>query len=221
MNRPLLLCLSALGLVLALGGTSRANLITNGSFEAGAYSGGSFETLSANSTAISGWTVSQGTIDWIGSYWTSEDGNHSLDLNGDTTGGIQASTSFSVTKGQSYLLTFYMSGNPDGDPVVKSMTVSAGTDASGTYTYDTTGNDDKHMNWVQKSLAFTAHSTGAETLTFTSNVNVNDNRFGPALDNVSLTAVPEPATVALCGTSLLGIAGLAWRRGRKAKLAQG
>jgi hypothetical protein len=74
-----------------------------------------------------------------------------------------------------------------------------------------TENDMTDNDWKLYTTSFTA--TGASTtLTFTA-VGTNDS-YGTSLDNVVLTAVPEPGEGALIVAGLLGIAGLARRRNR-------
>jgi hypothetical protein len=51
--------------VLIVNPLQAANLIQNGSFETGTIDPGFFATLGVGSTAITGWTVSQGTIDYL------------------------------------------------------------------------------------------------------------------------------------------------------------
>ena len=164
--------------------------------------GGGFETLSAGSMAITGWTVTTGSIDWIGSYWQPADGKMSLDMDGNNPGGIQVQTDLSTTVGQQYLLTFDLSGNPDGPPTTKRLQVQAGP-ATQSYSYTLIpANTESNMLWKPQTLLFTA--TSASTmLTFTS---LDSNSpWGPALDNVHMNAVPESSTVAIW--SLLGVLG--------------
>jgi choice-of-anchor C domain-containing protein len=221
--RPYLTCLAALGLTLVVAGTGRANLITNGSFEDSTLTAGESATLSSQgfvtlyspSTEITGWTVSGDSVDYIGSYWQAASGTHSIDLDGNGQGGLSASTTFNVVMGVTYQVQFAMAGNPDGPPLTKALTASAGG-VSQVFSFVVTPSDThSNMGWVTKSFDFTAAATGTTTLSFASNV---AGFYGPALDNVIVTAVPEPATVAMCGTALLSVAGVALRRRAKAAL---
>ena len=218
-------CLAALGLVLALGSTSRAQVIMNGSFDEATLTNDQsntlthqgYVTLHSPSTAITGWTVTGSTIDYIGTYWqTPGKASHSLDLDGNNPGGLTASTQImGLTAGHTYVVTFDLAGNPDGKPEApepKSLTVSA-SGVSKDYTFDATKTTRTNMGYVLESFVFTAKGSTSD-LSFSSNTSGS---YGPVIGNVSV--VPEPATVAMCGMSLLGIAGLAWRRSRKAKVA--
>jgi choice-of-anchor C domain-containing protein len=185
--------------------------VVNGSFEQdAALPVGGFANLGNGSTAITGWTVGGSSVDWIGTYWQNADGNRSLDLSGGGAGAIsQVLTGLSV--GTTYALSFALSGNPTSGNRVKSLSVSVGNEAGG-YTYDVTGNTLGNMNWVTETFNFTADAT-SETLTFTSN---EPNAYGPALDDVRLSAVdapvPLPAAVWLLAGAIGGL-GMLRRRG--------
>jgi choice-of-anchor C domain-containing protein len=194
-----------------------ASLIVNGSFEAGLASIGDFTTLNGgDSTSITGWTVTggQNAIDYIGTYWQPADGSRSLDLNGLLPGGIKQT--FSVVLGQTYQVSFEMAGNPAGGPVVKTLNgiVDVVTDG---FTFDTTNTSLSNMGWKPMSFTFTATTT-SETLDFESTTTANSNNptypfaFGPALDNVSVTAVPEPSTWAMMILGFIGVGFMAYRR---------
>ncbi|MGA2793554.1 MAG: DUF642 domain-containing protein, partial [Roseiarcus sp.] len=102
-----------------LGGASpsSANLVTNGSFESGTGDAGlgGFTTVYAGDTNIGDWTVfgpgNSPSVDWINGYWQAQDGTHSIDMNGNTLGGVEQT--IGTIAGRNYTMTFWMSGNPD------------------------------------------------------------------------------------------------------------
>ena len=182
-----------------------ANLIQNGSFENGA-NPGLFQTINAVSTVITGWTVSQGSIDYIGTVWQASNGVRSLDLSGGNAGRIQQT--FNTTVGKTYRVTFDLAGNPNTSPTIKQMRISA-AGSSDNFSFDITGKSTTNMGWLSKSWDFTANST-TTTLEFISLTNSFD---GPALDNVSVIAlsspppsIPEPSSV--LGLLSLGVLGI-------------
>ena len=177
-------------LALLLPAAANAAAFINGSFEDGVEPGSSFVTLTNGSTGITGWTVGGESIDYIGGLWVASDGGRSVDLNGNGTGSL--SQTFDTVAGQSYLVTFDLAGNPDNGPEVKTLLVSADA-ATSTYTFDTTGATHADMNWAGQTFRFTASGTST-TLTFASGM---AGSYGPAIDNVALAAVPEPATWAM------------------------
>src|SRR4051794_13237389 len=101
--------------ILSLSAVSRANanLVVDGGFtDAGA---STFVTVFSPSTFGSGaWTVNSGSVDIIGTYWQPPiPGQGSLDLDGNSNGQISQALS-GLISGQTYALTFALSGNPDG-----------------------------------------------------------------------------------------------------------
>ena len=201
-------CIAAALVAVAL--PAHANLITNGSFENGNYNANpNFMTLGAGATNIDGWTVGSGSIDWILTYWQASNGRFSLDLSGNGMGSIAASTGFNTVAGQTYEVLFDLSGNPDGCGGMRYLTLGLNNSTVGTYSFNTTGNNTRsNMNWQTYSYIFTG-SGGLTTLTFGSG---NNSAYGPALDNVRVTAVPEPATFGLLALGLAGLGALRRRR---------
>lgn len=192
-----------------------AATIVNGSFETGNYvnEGYGFDRLTLNSTDITGWTVLNDTVVWVGTFWQAADGALSLDLSGDI--GAQGSIGQTITDlivGTVYDLSFAMSGHPAAvDPKVKSLTVDVGG-TSETFTYDIGGNANSYadMKWQERTFRFTATGTSA-LLKFTAN---DSTGYGAALDNVSIaqvgtTPIPVPAALPLL---LAGLGGLALLR---------
>lgn len=163
--------------------TSASAQLANGSFETGSQDPGAFWiTLGAGSTVMNGWTVDAGEIDYIGGWWPAADGTKSVDMNGRVAG--QISQYFPTIAGATYALSFEMSGNADGSPAVKLLTVSADGSQSQTYAYDTslTGNNRSDMKWEGHVYTFVAEAD-LTLLVFKSDVN---GFFGPTLDSVQL-----------------------------------
>jgi choice-of-anchor C domain-containing protein len=194
---------SGISLLLGAALSISASPFQNGGFENGT-APGLFTTLPSGSTAITGWTVGGGGIDYIGTYWTPFEGTRSVDLNALSAGSI--AQTFDTTIGIVYTVQFAMSGNPDATPNSKTMTVAAAS-ASSNYSFDITSPvvaTRADMAWQVKSFTFTA-TAASTTLTFTS---TTTGPAGPALDAVSVaaaTGVPEPATAGLLALGVLGI----------------
>src|SRR5687767_6400442 len=71
---------------------SAQNLVVNGSFEMGTDpntgAGQNIGVTAPDSTTIFGWTLSSGTVDYVGSRWVAGDGVRCLDLSGTSAGSI-------------------------------------------------------------------------------------------------------------------------------------
>ena len=201
-----------------------AALVQNGSFELGSpIPAGSFTTETPGSTAVTGWTVDGVSIDYMGTYWQAADGVRSIDLSGSiwdrdlnsASGAI--SQTITTVVGKVYKVSFAMAGNPDG-PAGDSLKVMV-TTVNGAFPQvdlflaGGVFNSRAAMGWVTKDFLFRATSTST-SLAFASNT---DSYYGPALDNVSVTGIPEPGTWALMIVGF-GLAGGAIRTARSRSL---
>jgi len=204
--------------VLALAAQSASattNLIQNGSFENGVNPGSGFVTVfSGDSVSIDNWTVidgfgafPNGSVDYIGGYWAASDGARSIDLSGNSPGGV--AQTFATVIGKTYFVQFDMAANPDGLPDLKLLISTAGNSpvignvAVGGFTASRVGQTHANMGWDTKTFVFTAQSTST-ILAFQA---AQAGPYGPALDNVRVSAVPEPVTMfsAFMAISSLGM----------------
>ena len=194
---------------MSLASSAHANLLRNGSFEAGTLVNKGQQTMSLapGSIAITRWTVITDTVALIdgGNPFglSAFNGSRFLDLTdyafGAQFGGVQQTVLTSI--GSTYLLSFYL-GSSDGEGRPSAITASAGNVAQ-TLTSATTGTS----TWELRSMSFVAISTS----TVISLVGpVGQNYID--LDNVALivTAVLEPTAAALLCAALNAIG--AWRR---------
>src|SRR5690242_9774113 len=140
-------------------GSSATSLLVNGNFELGTNPGINTQINSGNSTALTGWTVRSGNIDYIGTRWVAGDGVRCIELNG-TTEGIISQTVTGLRVGQSYRLTFQMAVNPEAPPPTTDLSVRIGSfNSQFSMTNGGTIND---LGWEPKALEFVAAGTSAE-----------------------------------------------------------
>lgn len=178
-----------------------------------------YDTFTAGSTAMAGWTVGQASIDWVHqSIWTSSNGKYSLDMNGTDFTGPDAPEVGSVytviptTAGSTYLISFDVSGylnfgnstNPkEMDVSVEAVNISSMlTEIHREQVLFTATNNSSVtpllLDWSTRSFTFVA--TEANTrISFISKV--TNNTSGMILDNVSVEIVPEPGSTALLGAT--------------------
>ncbi len=177
-----------------------ANLIVNGSFEDGTFDGNSstsFNAVATGGTKITGWVATQQGCDWHQAveFKPAYDGYRMVDLTrGTLLGGI--SQTFSTSIGSSYEVNFYMAAPKIGfqEPRTAKATV-----AGNTYQFSTPSSSEYFLEWSKKTFTFTAVATQS-TLEFIGNGQFQ--YWGPVIDNVSIEAVPEPASIAALGAGL-------------------
>lgn len=189
---------------MTLATAAQAVTIINGSFEDGADPDVFAALAGGDTVSLVGWTVQPSGVDYIGSYWVASDGSRSLDMSA-LDGGQITQRLTGLTVGKTYTVGFDLSGNPTGGNTTRRLTVSATGGAPETFVYSMgAGNSLTDMRWQRFGYSFIA-SAEVQDLQFLSQ---EHNAFGPALDNVTVSVVPEPAVwgLMLFGFSLVGLA---------------
>jgi len=194
--------LPALASLLLVTGVTTAAPFQNGSFEVGTVTPCNTFNIPAGSTTITGWTVSTGNIDWLGSPpacgWQPSQGAASLDLVGSGAGGVGGITqTFDTIPGQAYVLQFDMAGNFGALPVIKPLAVTI-NGVTSNFTFDTTGRSGTAMGWTTHSIPFVA-AGASSTVNFVSDVSASggSQNAGAALDNVRVFAAVAPTADAI------------------------
>ncbi|MGC4061395.1 MAG: hypothetical protein QM749_11355 [Aquabacterium sp.] len=189
----------AIGMAACAMGAQAANLVGNGSFEQGALGIGSFSdwqtTLpdaltfvdSSGQTGMQAGQASDGL--WSAYFGSTSD-----------TGGATIAQSLATVAGQTYVLSFDVANDNAGMGASDALSVQA--NGATLLSFANLGD----QGYAHQSVSFTA--SGSTLLSFTA---YNDNGY-LQLDNVSVTAVPEPDGLWIAATGLAALALTAYRR---------
>jgi choice-of-anchor C domain-containing protein len=214
--------IGSVALLIAVGSSgAKANLILNGSFEVPLVTTSPFYAnygpvsgdQNYGGTSFTDWTIPSGNVDVVASRpggWQAQAGSQSLDLFGNVAGTI--SQSFATTLGQAYTLSFWYSNNGYGAPQPSSAFVSVVS--GGSLLADNVqhqGASPSNMNWVHYTNTFVGTGQMA-SLIFGDTSNPACCNGGIALDNISVTAVPEASTWAMMILGFFGVGFVAYRR---------
>ncbi len=189
-------------------------ILVNGNFELGPPMGGLHDVdVPAGSGAIPGWVVTRGGVDYLGVPWDVYEGEHGIDLDRRSPGGIQQT--FDTEAGRTYAVFFELSGNPMGGSMLKSLRVSVGSFTQD-YTFDSTGQAEDSLLWDHVRFSFVA--TGATSTLSLASLSDSSSSYGALIDHVRVHQTPDPGTsLLLLGIGLVGVLiGLrAWRKRRQ------
>ena len=187
-------------LALAASPANAATALTNTSFEDATVSfTDGYSVVDAGHQTLTGWTAGGEGVDIVDkALWNADEGSRSIDLNAFNPGSI--SQTIDTVPGQTYDVSFAMSGNPDANvvPGPKTMNVSA-ADASAPFTFDTSveQNTTTDMKWKDQTFSFAATGTST-TLTFTSTTTTEgpspagvSAAAGPVIDDVRVETAPN------------------------------
>jgi len=191
-----------IALLLSLGSTlSQAAVFTEN------FNGFTADQLNWNPAGANGWVVgptANDTVDLIGQGGSFDllPGNGSyVDLDGSTGSSGVLRNFVDLIAGTQYTLSFWLAGNQRADQGTESVNVHFGG-----------VNQTFNLSYLDPfktfSLIYTPTVTNTYSFGFTTNSNDN---VGALLDNVSVTAVPEPETYALMLAGL-GLIGFSARR---------
>ncbi|MEO0495420.1 MAG: DUF642 domain-containing protein [Actinomycetota bacterium] len=111
--------------------------------------------------------------------WEASEGDTSVDLNGDGPGWF--GRTIDTVEGETYEISFDMSGNPHGQRGEKSLNLTAGDEVA-SFTFDTTDISRNDMQWETVSMTFVADGDS----TWVSFDSTTPGSVGAVIDNINV-----------------------------------
>jgi hypothetical protein len=194
----------SLAMGMSLASAAEVNLVLNGGFESGNFvpgnvvTGDNCEKILPGDTSISNWSVISADVAWCANgnpySITASTGNMAVDLTGYNAGLPNTLQQLIPTvAGQSYLLEYDQSGLAQYGS--SDLTFQLYNGANLLVSQSTHAPSPNTIAWQHESFSFTAQGP-----TLLSLVNTSSGDF-VGLDNVSVTAIPEPTCLALIAIS--------------------
>lgn len=195
--------------------------IVNGSFETPAPPAGSY-TLYNTGSSFSGWTVVgatgnvaivSGTFTQNGISFPAQDGAAWLDLTGTSNTATGVQQTIATTAGTTYNLSFWVGNVSDPNGIFGTTSTVFNVNGGQSFTAVNSGGvGTSTLYWQQFTTSFVASGANT-TLSFTNGDPPSDNSNG--LDNITVSAqstVPEPSSLALIGSGLIGLVPMVRRK---------
>lgn len=193
------------------GFASGQNLIINPSFEFGNFvpSGTNVQYVFAPDMGgtITGWSGTNGAFDWIRvPTYGASDGLFAIDMIGSTSnlsGTLVSSNFATIASPFPYRVEFDLAAAPWGGTSPKTLDVMVDGVTQSFSIHVIPGAPYSNPGYIRKSFSFMG-SGNVTNLTF-KNTTPTTGYGGPVIDNVSVVLTPEPGTLLLFGSGLLGI----------------
>lgn len=205
---------------IACAGPAAASIITNGGFELGTFAGGNSlaQQIQPGGGELSGWTIGNAPATWYASGWNNNPqqiplnprtGNFGISIADGSVRTVNLSQTINLLPFQQYQLSFWVGNYSfNNGPAGLNVSITDGTSNTLLLSENVTAPlPSTSSTWTRFAFGFIADGT-SNTISF-SELN------GPSyigLDDVSIAAVPEPATWAMMIAGFAAIGFAAYRR---------